>query len=346
MVYRKTRQANLALVFLLLVLTTNFLLYQPGVLEFLTLQLTGGAVIGSLIDLTIVAPLLVCVAFKTSIKQTIALMVSGLVLARFLVPAELYAPYKEVLYIGLAFEGMLVLAELALILMVIRKAAAIRSHMIENNESPIFGLLPSVEKLATKNIFIRILMSEFLMFYYALFTWKKKMPEHRNVVTMHKKTSAIAMNIMLIHAIVIETIGLHWWLHEKSMVLSFILLILNIYTVFFFIAEIQITRLHPVEIKNGNLYITQGLTARVIVPLTMIKEVEWVNTVPKKDTLQFMYKDFEKVEPQVVIHLYEPIEATMFMGKKKYVTEFALRVDEPERLKVLLVEHGNPLHLT
>ncbi|WP_144510685.1 beta-carotene 15,15'-monooxygenase [Bacillus sp. FJAT-22090] len=336
MVYRKTRKANLAIAFLLLVLTTNFLLYQPGIQNSLALRLTNGAVIGSLIDLTIVAPLLVYAAFKISIKQTIALMVSGLVLARILVPVELYAPYKEVLYVGLSAEGILILAELALIFVVIRKASAIRTHMIEKNEAPIYGLLPAVEKFATKNIFIRILMAEFLMCYYAFFTWKKKIPEHSGVVTMHKKTSAIAMNIMLIHAIVIETIGLHWWLHEKSLILSFILLILNIYTVFFFVAEIQITRLHPLEIKNGNIYITQGLTARIIVPLSKIKEVEWVNIYPSKDTLQFMYKDFEKVEPQVIIHLYEPIEATMFMGKKKYVTEFALRVDEPQNLKQLL----------
>lgn len=337
MVYRKTRKANLTLAFLLLVLTTNFLLYQPGVQEFLTLQLTSGAVIGSLIDLTIVAPLLVRVAFKISIKQTIALMVSGLVIAMFLVPVELYAPYKEVLYIGLAAEGILLFAELALIFVVIRKASVIRSCMIKMNEEPIYSLLPSIEKVATKNVFIRILISEFLMFYYAFFSWKKIIPRHSGVVTMHEKTSAIAMNIMLIHAIAIETIGLHWWLHEKSLILSLILLILNIYTVIFFVADIQITRLHPLEIKNDKLYITQGLTARIIVPLPMIKEVEWITTLPGKDALQFMYKDFEKVEPQVVIHLHEPIEATMFMGMKKSVTEFAIRVDEPEKLKELLV---------
>ncbi|MFJ8063493.1 beta-carotene 15,15'-monooxygenase [Psychrobacillus sp. NPDC096426] len=341
MVYRKTRKANLALAFLLLVLTTNFLLYQPGVQEFLTLQLTSGVVIGSLIDLTIVAPLLVYAVFKTSFKQTIALMVLGLVTVRFIVPVELYAPYKGVLYAGLAVEGILVLAELALIFVVIRKTSAIRIQMKEMNEDPIYSLLPSVEKIATKNVFIRILISEFLMFYYAFLSWKKKTARHSGVVSMHEKTSAIAMNIMLIHAIVIETIGLHWWLHEKSMILSIILLILNIYTVIFFVADIQITRLHPLEIKNDKLYITQGLTARIIVPLSMIKEVEWGATLPSKDTLQFMYKDFEKLEPQVVIHLHEPIVATIFMGMKKSVTEFAIRVDEPEKLKGLLSSNGN-----
>lgn len=336
MVYRKTRKANISLAFLLLLLTTNFLLYQSGVPDFLSLPLTSSVAIGSLLDLAIVAPILVYVAFKISIKQTIGLMVFGLVLAKFLIPTELYAPYRGILYTGLALEALLVFAELALIFIVIRKASAIRSEMKEMNEDAIYSLLSTVEKVATKNVFIRIIMSEFLMFYFALFTWKKKAPSHEGVVTMHKKTSSVAMNIMLIHAIVIETIGLHWWLHEKSLVLSVILLVLNIYSVFFIIADIQITRLHPMEIKNGKLYITQGMASRIIVSLSNIQEVEWGVTVPSKNTLQFVYKDFEKVEPQAIVHLHEPVEAVMFMGMKKKVTEFAIRVDEPEKLKQLL----------
>ncbi|MFJ5770621.1 beta-carotene 15,15'-monooxygenase [Psychrobacillus sp. NPDC093180] len=337
MVYRKTRKANLALAFLLLLLATNFLLYQSGVPDFLSLPLTSGVAIGSLIDLAIVAPILVYVAFKISIKQTIGLMVFGLVIARFLIPAGLYAPYKGILYAGLALEALLVFAELALIFIVIRKGSAIRSEMKVMNEGAIYSLLPTVEKVATKNVFIRLLMTEFLMFYYALFTWKKKAPSHEGVVTMHKKTSAIAMNIMLLHAILIETIGLHWWLHEKSLVLSIILLFLNVYSVFFIIADIQITRLHPMEIKNGKLYITQGMASRIVVTLSNIKEVEWDVALTNKHTLQFIYKDFEKTDPQAIIRLHEPIEAVMFMGVKKKVTEFAIRVDEPEKLKQLLL---------
>lgn len=336
MVYRKTRVANLAIAFLLLVLVTNFLLYQSSVPDFLSLQVTSGAAIGSLIDLAIIAPLLFYAAFKISVKQTIGLMVAGLVIARFLIPSELFAPFAGILYAGIAVEVLLVLAELGLLFLVIWKVPLIRKQMTEMNEGAIYSLLPSVEKVVTKNVFIRIVMSEFLMMYYAFFTWKKKAPSHAGVVTMHVKTSAVAFNIMLIHGIVIETIGLHWWLHEKSIVLSIILLIFNIYSVFFFLADIQITRLHPLEIKNGKLYITKGLTARMVVPLNMLKEVEWGVALPSKDTLQFMYRDFEDVVPQAIIHLQEPIEATIFMGMKKSVTEFAIRVDEPQKLKELL----------
>ena len=90
------------------------------------------------------------------------------------------------------------------------------------------------------------------------------------------------------------------------------------------------------EIKNGKLYITQGMASRINVSLSNIKEVEWGAALPSKNTLQFVYKDFEKIEPQAIVHLHEPVEAIMFMGMKRNVTEFAIRVDEPEKLKAVV----------
>lgn len=336
MVYRKTQTANIALAFLLLVLLSNFLVYRPQVQDFFSLQLNSGVAIGSLIDLAIVAPLLVYAIFKISFKQVIGLMVGGLVIARFFIPSELFSPFKGILYLGIVFEALLILAELSLIVLVIYKTPKIKASMTDMKTSPLFSLIPSIKQVVTKNILIRIIVSEFLMFYYAIFTWKKKAPSHPNIITLHKKTSYIAFNVMIIHAIIIETIGLHWWLHDKSILLSFVLLVFNIYSVFYFLADIQVTRLHPAEIKNGNLYVTQGLSARIVVPLHLIKNVEWGVAVPDKHTLQFMYRDFEPLEPQALIHLHEPIEATMFMGKEKVVTQFAIRVDEPQRLREIL----------
>lgn len=336
MVYRKTKFANLAITLLIFVLITNFLLYQVSVQNFFSIQPTSGVAIGSLVDLAIIAPLLMHIAFKISIKQTVGLVLAGLVIARFYIPAELFAPYRGILYAGLSLEVLLLLGEVSLLFLLVWKIPKIRKAMKRKDENLFYSLLPTVERVATEHMIVRLFVSEFLMMYYALFTWRRNPPSHSGVVTMHKKTSAIAMNIMLIHAVIIETIGLHWWLHEKSIVLSIILLILNIYTVIFFIAEIQVTRLHPLEIKNGKLYITQGLTARIIVPTENIKEVEWGAAVPSKDTLQFLYRDFEEVIPQAIIYLKEPIQATMLMGMKKSVMEFAIRVDEPEKLRELL----------
>ena len=65
-------------------------------------------------------------------------------------------------------------------------------------------------------------------------------------------------------------------------------------------AEIQIMKLHPLEVKNEKLYISKGLTTRIVVPLKLIQEVEWGAKVPNKHTVQFVYKDFEPVEPEAL----------------------------------------------
>ena len=142
MVYRKTRKAHLAMAFLLLVLTSNFLLYQSEVQGFLSIEVTSGAAIGSLIDLAIVIPFLFYAAFKISVKQTIGLMVAGLVIARFFIPSELFAPFAGILYTGIAVEVLLVLAELGLLGLVIWKVPSIRKEM---NDSLLYSLIPAVK---------------------------------------------------------------------------------------------------------------------------------------------------------------------------------------------------------
>ncbi|MFI8575618.1 hypothetical protein ACIGEL_07880 [Rossellomorea aquimaris] len=335
MVLRETKLAKWAIALLGVVLLSNLLLYQPLVQRFLSIELESGVVIGSLLDLMIISPALAYAAFKLSKKQVVGLMVFGLVLARFIIPEELFEPFTILLYSGIGVEVLFLAAELGLIFLAIRKFPEIRSAMKSFEVGPIFSFLPAVEKKVTSHILIRMLSSEVLMVYYALFSWRRKPTVHDGAVTMHHKTSAVAMNIMLIHAVVIETIGIHWWLHSKLPILSFILLILNVYTVLLFIAEIQITRLHPLEVKNGHLYVTQGLMQRTDFPLNQIEKIEW-GKERGNEALVFMHKDFEEIHPQVVLFLKEPVEATMFMGRKQLISEVALRVDEPEKLKVLL----------
>jgi hypothetical protein len=335
MILRQTVFSKWAVLLLGLLLLSNFMLYQPAVQDALMIELQNGVIFGSFLDMVVVAPLLVYAAFRVSKKQIIGIMIAGLVLARFLIPEEFFVPYAFLLYAGVGFEALLFLAELSLIGFLLWKIPQVRAEMKRSGDAPVFSMLPAAEKTVGSHSLIKILVSEALMFYYLLFSWRRKAPVHAGCVTMHKKTSALAMNIMVIHAIVIESIGIHWWLHSKWPVLSIVLLILNIYGVFFFLAEINIMRQNPLEIKNGKLFVTQGLTQRVAVPLAAIEKCDW-GGVPEKDSLIFMYRDFEQTEPQVILHFKEPVEAVLFMGRKKYVSSIALRVDDPVNLKQLL----------
>jgi hypothetical protein len=335
MILRQTGFSKWAVLLLGLVLLSNIMLYQPYIQDAMLIELQNGVIFGSFLDMAVVAPLLVYAAFRVSKKQIIGFMIAGLFLTRFLIPEEFFAPYEILLYAGVGFEALLFLAELSLIGYLLWKIPQVRAEMTKSGEAPVFSMLPAAEKMVGSHPLIKILVSEALMFHYLIFSWRRKAPAHDGCVTMHKKTSSLAVNIMVIHAIVIESIGIHWWLHSKWPVLAIVLLVLNIYGVFFFLAEINVMRQIPLEIKNGKLYVTQGLMHRVAVPLAAIEKCDWGRD-PEKDTLIFMYRDFEQTEPQVIIHFKEPVEAILFMGRKRSVSSIALRVDETEKLKQLL----------
>ncbi|MGM0854863.1 MAG: hypothetical protein ACQEWI_20005 [Bacillota bacterium] len=173
-VLRETKLAKWAIALLGVVLFSNLLLYQPVVQRFLSIELESGVVIGSLLDLMIISPALAYAALKLSKKQAVGLMVFGLVLARFIIPEELFAPFTILLYSGIGVEVLFLAAELGLIFLPVQQIPEIRSAMRSSEVGPIFSFLPAVEKKVARHILIRILSSEVLMVYYALFSWRRK----------------------------------------------------------------------------------------------------------------------------------------------------------------------------
>ncbi|KIL51335.1 hypothetical protein KP77_08470 [Jeotgalibacillus alimentarius] len=335
MVLRQTRFSKPACILLFLLLLTNVLLYQPAVQRSLSISLDPGVIAGSMLDLLIVMPLLVLAAFRLKKRYMVAVLFFGILLVNLLVPSAYHAMVRPVFYTGLAVEGLLFIAELSLLGLAIWKIPKIRRHIRESESPLLFSAVPAVTKNINHALILRIFTHEFLMFYYAITGFWKKPIEHAGTVTMHKKTSVIAIQLMLIHAIVLETIGLHWWLHGKWPVISIILLILNIYSILLFLAELQIARLIPLEIKNGKLYVAQGIRQQMTVELSNIERVEWSDEI-YPDTTLFAYQDFEQPLPQLTIYFKEPVELTLFYGKTKPINHASFCVDEPEKLRRLL----------
>ncbi|CAN7501289.1 hypothetical protein [Rossellomorea sp. LjRoot5] len=69
--------------------------------------------------------------------------------------------------------------------------------------------------------------------------------------------------------------------------------------------------------------------------------MEWGEKKPSKCTMVFMQKDFEEIHPQVILILKDPVEATLFMGRREEISKVALRVDDPEKLERLLEQYKN-----
>lgn len=150
--------------------------------------------------------------------------------------------------------------------------------------------------------------------------------------------------MMIIHAIIIETIGLHWWLHDKSVLLSTILLILNIYSVIYFIGDIHSVRLNPLKITDHHIYLSLGLAKKMVLSLD---DIASITTDPKlleqklnkKTTIEFIAREFEAVYPHMILELRKPCRATLLLGKEKTYTRVALRMDDPAKFHEVLKEH-------
>ena len=69
---------------------------------------------------------------------------------------------------------------------------------------------------------------------------------------------------MIIHATIIESIGFHYLLHQWNPVIAWILLILNVYAMIYFIAEIQAMRKNPLVVTEEQVVIQIGLERKLL----------------------------------------------------------------------------------
>lgn len=327
---------------LLLVLVSNYFAYRLPAIPMP--DDSRAVVIGSLLDLAIVAPLLILAMTRKkgfTLKRFITFMVIGLVAARFIIPSEYFEPFKFIPYAAIGLEGLIVLAEIGLLFLLVKHLPSILRELKQESNSGLFAFPTLVKERVSSHPLISVVAAESLMFYYAFASWKRKPPTGEAFFSLHQKTSLLAFNIMLIHAIVIETIGIHWWLHEKSMILSIVLLVLNVYSVIYFIADVQTVRLNPLTMKENRMQVSLGLGKRMEIPYDAIDKIELFEeaaqcNLKSKGLVEFIARDLEEAKPNCVLHFKEPLKATLFMGMEKTYEMAAIRLDEPDRFREVL----------
>ncbi|WHY58594.1 beta-carotene 15,15'-monooxygenase [Peribacillus simplex] len=323
-----------------LILCSNFAIYNTNVGNGILPAETNGIVLGSLLDLVILLPILFMLyKRKFTIKMGILLSATGCFLARFLIPNDLLEPFAAVTWAGIAIEAALIVFEVLLIVTFVRYLPKIVGKVSSSNLPVIFSFPQAVNLYVKKNPIIHMICSEALMLYYAFFSWKKTPPPG---MTLYKNSSYIAFQIMMIHAIVIETLGIHLWLHEKSTILSLILLVLNIYSVVYFLADIQTTRLNPLYMNDQTMFISLGLLKRAEIQFEnielIIEDPEILEKKIPKDTIDFIVHDFAKVYPDMILYIKKPVKVTLFMGIQKEYSKIAIRSDSPSELKHVILE--------
>ncbi|MFD3449530.1 hypothetical protein ACFDTO_33670 [Microbacteriaceae bacterium 4G12] len=341
MILKKDSRHIVWLFFFVLVLGSNFALYHFPLGAQLLPADANGVVLGSMLDLTIIAPVLFLAwRRKLNWKNLMMMMAGGLIVARFMIPMEYLAPFTALTSVGFVVEGLFLLLEVLLLVTLFKYLPEIIRTVKKSSLPLLFSFSHAVEEKVKKHPLIQVVCSEMLMFYYAFGSWKQKPKQKENTVTLYKNSSFMAFQLMMIHAIVIETLGIHWWLHDKSFILSIILFVINVYSVILFLGNIQAVRLNPLQFEHDRMYLSLGLMKRMEIGWEDIEEVIDDPTILEQKlsetTIDFVARDFETVYPHVILKLKRPVEATLLMGIKRQYEQVAIRVDDVGTFKEML----------
>lgn len=325
-----------------LILICNFFIYRIE-------EVPDGMVIGSIVDLMIVIPLLAyffIIRGRHSFKTLSLVIAGGYGAAWIIVPNDHLSSLPFLKYLLIAAEGAFLLVELYIAFHIIKRIPKVWVYTKELKaaDGDFFPnrLETAIQENMSAPLFIKIYLTELSLFYYSLFSWKKKALVTKDSFTLHHKTSTMALYIMVIHAILLESAGLHYLLHQWNPIVSWILLILNIYTVFFILAQIQGFRLNPVRITEDQLIIRIGFASRINIPLKAIKSIREYEGPEKlekemvKTTFQAIAPDFIEEKPQLEILLNEPQKAYLLYGFTKSVSQIHIRLDDPSAFKLAL----------
>lgn len=322
-----------------LILLSNYILYRTSMFG----PVPEGAVIGSLLDLLIILPLMtyfLIIRKRYSLKYLGIFVFSGFAAAYFIVPQQHLSQYPFVPYLLMVSEGAFLLFELYIAYTLItRLPKLLREYrkLREQSSFFLFNVRKAVDSFLPGNHAAQVAVTEFSLFHYALFSWKKKVQiQYGQPFTYHKKTSVNAVYIMLIHAIAIELIGLHYFLHNWNAIASYILLFLNVYGILFFLAELQATRLTPFLLTDDHLLLQTGFSKSMHLPLSKIKEIKYYDGPEKfsrkeeAELYDARVADLIQEKPMFDITLHEPHEVHFMYGLKRKVNRIVLNVDEPD----------------
>lgn len=322
-----------------LILATNFILYRSPMFG----PVPDGAVVGSLLDLLIILPLLtyfMIIRKRYSLKYMGLVIFAGFAASYFIVPQRHLSDYPFLPYLLMFSEGAFLLFELYIAYTVITRLPKLLKEyktMANENSFFLFNIHKAVETSLPDNTAAKILVTEFSMFHYSLFSWKKKVKIDRGTAfTYHQKTSVNAVYIMIIHAIAFESIGLHYFLHSWNPIISYILLLLNIYGILFILAELQATRLTPFLLTEDHLLLQTGFSKLVHLPLNNIKEIKQYDGPEKfsrkeqAEVFDARVPDLIQEKPMFDILLHQPQDVKLMYGMKRTVNRIVLNVDEPD----------------
>ncbi|WP_137790574.1 hypothetical protein [Bacillus sp. E(2018)] len=326
-----------------LVIGSNVVLYQTNYFH----PIPTSVLIGSMFDFLLVIPLLTyyfIIRKRYSWKLTLLVALVSYAFASWIIPDDLMQSVSFIPKALLLLEAGFISIELYLLYIVFKKFPKVKKTYNElNGELPfLIRIKQAVNVHFTRSRLIDSLISEVTMLYYAFFSWRIAPIMNEQTFTYHKNTSYVALQLMLIHALIIESVGLHYFFSQLNHTVSLILLFINIYSILFLIGQMQAVKKVPVIVTEDSLIFNVGFIKSLDLPFKYIQEwksyegPDELSAAERKYTFEARVSDFIPEKPNIELLLKKTVSSDIIYGFKKDVTRVVIKVDHPAELMRLI----------
>ncbi|HVT02568.1 MAG TPA: hypothetical protein VHL58_04230 [Thermoanaerobaculia bacterium] len=287
------------------------------------------AVFGAAFDLLVSVPLiyyfLVVRRGSARASSLVGVVAFSLMAAAHIIPAG-RQPVTKVLPFLIAPVELLVIA---LVIGRIRMGVRQARQRGESNHDPIAILRTAASSVLGDNVASEAIVSEIANVYYALFAWRRKPEETDTTLSFHKESGWSVVMAGFILAIVAESTALHLLLFTRAPRAAWVLTALDLYGILWLIGDAQGFRLRRTRLRTDALEIEFGMRWRGCIDVSLIEKVERVTAPLPKKFLKLMLLG----DPEMVIHLREPITFSGMYGLRKTTATIAVRFDDAERFE-------------
>lgn len=224
----------------------------------------------------------------------------------------------------------LIPVELAIAIREARKIAKAYQSAKASSADPMVWLRDTMLYLVRKDALASVTATELSVWYYVLFSWRKKpyvLPEEKTF-SYHNADGYMNMMLGLGLAFPVEIIGIHLLVSQWSTTAAFVITALSIYAVVWLLGDARARIMRPVTIGANYVRLECGIQMHATIPFADIEKIcfseDDVRGVEKSDKLN--YGTFYQANVWIVSK--RPAAVRTMLGEKQ-VRAVGFSVDDP-----------------
>ncbi|TQI71116.1 hypothetical protein JM79_2042 [Gramella sp. Hel_I_59] len=272
---------------------------------------------------------------KTNIPKTtvIPFLILGIVISSIILPSE------NQYYLNLFKTWVLPIVEISILSFVIYNVRkGIKHYNLNKTES--FDFFTTLKNTCYEILpkgFVIPFVTEIAVFYYGFIYWKKR-DLKENEFSYHKESGTIALMIVIIFLVAIETAVIHILLAKWSNTAAWILTFLSIYTGIQIFGFLKSMFKRPISIENNKLFLRYGIMKEATINIEDIEsiEVSSKDVELNKETRNLSFLG-ELESHNLIIRLKKENTLIGLYGMKRKFKNLTFHVDDKIKFKDLVI---------